>query len=130
MVMQLFGSTLAFVVAALPIVALVAVALLGHMVGDWGRGMLLAYGAVLLGFLGGAAASGSSAGVIQTAGGIGALAAVGALALGGPAGLLVLAAAYGAMAALAFLKPAVGLPWPLLLAAGAACLLVGLTQRS
>lgn len=125
----LFGSTLAFALAALPLVVLVVVALLGHMIGDWARGMLLAYGAVLLGFLGGAAASGSSAPVIQAAGIIGALAAVGALALGGSAGLLVLATAYGAMAASAFLKPAIGLPWPLLLAAGAACLLVGLYQR-
>lgn len=130
MVMQLLGSTLAFVAAVLPLVVLAGIALVGQMIGEWGRGALLAYGAVLLGFLGGTRATATTMGAGQVLGAVGVFIAVVALSLGGPTGLAVLAGAYGLSTALALLKPDSGLPWLLLAIASAACLVVALRYRS
>ena len=129
MTMQLLGSTMAFFAALLPLSVLTAIALVGNMIGEWGRGALLAYAAVLLGFLSGATAAGSTAASAQVLGGAGAFIAVIALSLGGPAGLVVLALAYGLSTPLMLVKPNSGAPWLLLAIAGLACLIVALRYR-
>jgi hypothetical protein len=129
MTTQLLGSTVAFFAAVFPLIVLTAIALVGNMVGEWGRGALLAYAAVLLGFLGGAGAAGSTATSIQFLGGTGVFIAVVALSLGGPAGLAVLALAYGLSTALVLVRPNSGAPWLLLAIAGTVCLVVALRYR-
>jgi hypothetical protein len=127
--MQLLGSTLAFVAAVLPPVILACIALAGHMIGEWGRGALLAYAAVLLGFLSGIGAAGSATGAAQALSSVGVVLAVIALFLGGPTGLSVLAVAYGLFTALVLVRPGPGLPWLLLAIAGGACLIAALRDR-
>jgi hypothetical protein len=84
---------------ALPSVLLGAGAFLRHVPGEWSRGALLAWAAVLLAYLSG----------MTTPAGVGAWSAVAglaiafaALALGGTIGLGLLAAAFAALAAAAF----------------------------
>lgn len=129
MTMQLLGSMAAFFAAVLPFVVLTAIALVGNMIGEWGRGALLAYAAVLLGFLSGAGVVGSTAAPVQVLGGVGVFVAVVALFLGGSAGLVVLAGAYGLSMALVLVRPNSEAPWLLLAIASAACFVVALRYR-
>lgn len=124
MALQLLGSTCAFVLAALPIVVLTGLSLIGHMVGEWASGALLAYGAVLLGFLSGVAAGGARTGVWQLAGGVGAVTAFAALSIGGPAGLTILVVAFAVLSTLAEIRPLPGLPWVLFAIGAVSCLMV------
>lgn len=130
MTVHLLGSVLAFMAAVIPLIALAAVALIGHMIGEWGRDMLLAYSAVLMGFLSGIGAAGSTMAVFQIVNGIGAVVAVGALLVGGPAGLTVLAVAYAGSAALVLVKPEVGVSWPLPAIAAVVCFIVAFFHRT
>lgn len=127
--MQLLGSAFAFILAALPLVVLAGIALVGDMIGEWGRGALLAYGAVLLGFFSGTIAAGPEAEAFHIIGGAGVIVAVVALFFGGSAGLTILAVGYGILTTVVLFKPAAGLPWPLLAIAGTACLSVAVRYR-
>lgn len=128
--MQLLGSTLALVAAVLPLLVLGGIALLGHMIGEWGRGALLAYAAVMLGFVCGVGAAQMATPPGHVVAALGVVIAVVALALGGPTGATVLAVAYALSTALLLAKPQNGLPWLLPAVAAAACLIVVLRDRS
>lgn len=87
--------------AALPLVVLTGVALLGRTVGEWGLGALLAYAAVLLAFICGGQANAQGGTPTAIIAGVGLFSAFVALALGSAPGLCLLAVAYGVLAALA-----------------------------
>lgn len=122
MTTQLLGSTLASILALLPIVGLGGVALLGDMIGDWGRGALLAYAAVFLSFVAGTGAAAEGDAVAPLVGGASVVIATSALFVGGSTGLTVIAAGYWILLALTLSRSSVGIPWPLLAVAAVICL--------
>lgn len=122
MTTHLLGSTLVCVLALLPIVGLGGVALVGDMIGDWGRGGLLAYAAVLLSFIAGIGAAGEGPTAGHLAGTAGVVVATTALFLGGSTGLTVVALGYGILLAVALFRSSSDMPWPLLAVAAAICL--------
>lgn len=124
MTTQLLGSTLACVLALIPLVGFGGLALLGDMIGDWGRGALLAYAAVFLGFVAGTDAAAEGHGMAPLMGGMGVVIATSALFLGGSTGLVVVAVGYGILLAITLFRSSSAMPWPLLSAAVVICLCV------
>lgn len=114
-----------WVLAAAPLGVLTAVGLLGDIPGEWGRAALLAYASVLLGLLTGVGAAGAALPVPAAS----ALAVGGlfmgfaALGLGGTPGHGLLVMSYAALTVLAWLRPNIGVPWPLAPIGGIACLI-------
>lgn len=122
MTTHLLGSTLVCVLALLPIVGFSGVASVGDMIGDWGRGALLAYAAVLMGFVAGIGATGEEAATSYLVATAGIVTATIALFLGGSTGLTILAAGYGILLAFAMSGTVSRMPWPLLAIAAVVCL--------
>jgi hypothetical protein len=114
-----------WVLAAAPLGVLMAVALLGDVPGEWGRAAVLAYASVLLGLLTGIGAGGAAlpvpAGSVLAVGGL--FMGFAALSLGGTPGHALLGMSYAALTVLAWLRPNIGVPWPLALIGGIACLI-------
>ena len=127
-----FHNSVLWLLAAAPLGVLAAVGLLGDVPGEWGRAALLAYASVLLGLLTGIAAGAAALPVLAAS-----VLAVGglfmgfaALSLGGAPGHALLVISYAALTALAWLRPNIGLPWPLAFIGALSCLIALVRERS
>lgn len=118
-----FRNSGLWVLAAAPLGVLTAVGLLGDVPGEWGRAALLAYASVLLGLLTGIAAGAAALPALAALAVGGLFMGFAALSLGGTPGHALLVMSYAALTVLAWLRPNSGVPWPLALIAGIACLI-------
>lgn len=119
-------NSVLWLLTAAPLGVLAAVGLLGDVPGEWGRAALLAYASVLLGLLTGTAAAAAALPVLAVGG---LFMGFVALSLGGALGHALLVISYAALTALAWLRPNIGLPWPLAFIGALTCLIALVRER-